>query len=107
MPRQRRERRNPFDEGQGRRRHSENEEEEEGDRDIAFAFVVFGCFCFCIFWHGRGQRLCRGSWRRLGSDFFIVFVVDISSVAVDEVGALVGALVGPLAPGIQAQAREG
>ena len=102
MLRQRR-RRNPFDKGEeGRRRRSENdEEEEEGDsEDVFFVFVFFSC------WRGRDQRLCRGCWRRLRSNFFVVVVdLDISSIA-DNGDALVAA-VGPLAPGLQAQAREG
>ena len=102
MLRQRR-RRNPFDKGEeGRRRRSENdEEEEEGDsEDVFFVFVFFSC------WRGRDQRLCRGCWRRLRSNFFVVVVdLDISSFA-DNGDALVAA-VGPLAPGLQAQAREG
>jgi len=102
MLRQRR-RRNPFDKGEeGRRRRSENdEEEEEGDSDD-----VFFVFVFCSCWRGRDQRLCRGCWRRLRSNFVVVVVdLDISSIA-DNGDALVAA-VGPLAPGLQAQAREG
>ena len=108
MLRQRR-RRNPFDKGQegGRRRcRSENgddEEEEEGVNDNTFALVVFA---FCIRWRGRRQRLYRGCWRRLRSSDFFTVVVDIScSIAVVD-DALVVAL-GPRAPGLQAQAREG
>ena len=65
MLRQRR-RRNPFDKGEeGRRRRSENdEEEEEGDSDDVFFVLVFSSF-----WRGRDQRLCRGCWRRLRSNF--------------------------------------
>ena len=117
MLRQRR-RRHPFDdkgqEGGGKRRRSENgdddEEEEEGivDDDNAFSLV----FAFCVFccWHGRRQRLCRGCRRRLrrgSSDFFGVGggVGDIScSIAVD---ALAAVSLGPRAPGLQAQARQG
>ena len=89
---------------EGWHRSNKGEKKEEGDDSaLAFIFVVFFVF-FCVFRHGRGQRLCRRGDRNRNSSSNGGLDNDND----DDDGKVVDALaLGPLAPGLQAQAREG
>ena len=93
-------------------RRDDEEEEQEGNSSAAVValVLVFVAVARCIYWHGRGQRLCRGCWRRLSDCFFVVafFDVDISSSCNGvHNGDALALVLRPVAPGLQAQARQG